>query len=162
MNRLIVAGGLAALIMGLGWYVQHEGYTAGQQAIQAAWDADKAQAQAAAMDRHQQQTKVITKTVTKFVEQAAAERIVYRDIIKEVETYVPTSLAVLPGSFRVYHDAAATGERLPDTSDSARINAFTVSPQQVAITVAENYAACHYDQQRLEALQEIVRTIKQD
>lgn len=99
---------------------------------------------------------MITKTVTKFVERAAQERVVYRDIIKEVPSYVPSDLPMLPGSFRVLHDAAATGSPLPEAGDSGGVDGAAVTPQDLAGTISNNYASCRTDQRRLEALQAII------
>jgi hypothetical protein len=64
---------------------------------------------------------------------------------------------VLSGSFRVLHDAAASGRALPDAGDSSRTDAATVTAQELAVTLVDNYAACREDQERLRALQEVVR-----
>jgi hypothetical protein len=63
---------------------------------------------------------------------------------------------MLPADFRVLHDAAATGSALPKADDPARIAAATVSPQDVAGTITDNYANCRADQERLRALQEVI------
>jgi hypothetical protein len=98
----------------------------------------------------------INQTATKFAEKAAKDRVVTQTIIREVEKYVPSTAPVLSGDFRVFHDAAAAGQEIDDTK---RANAAPVKAQTVAATVADNYSACLYDQQRLTALQDIVRTI---
>ncbi len=99
---------------------------------------------------------VITKVVTRVVQKAVEERVVYRDLIKEVEKHVPSTL---PADFRVYHDAAAAGVPVPEAGDSARADAAPVRPEDLAVTVAENYAGCRDDRRRFEALQELVREV---
>ena len=91
-----------------------------------------------------------------MVASAAKERVIYRDIIKEIPHYVPIDLPVLPGSFRVLHDAAARGSELPEDGDSSGIDAATVSAETLAETVVENYRACREDRARLEGLQAVV------
>lgn len=96
----------------------------------------------------------VSKAGTQFAEKAAKDRVITQVIIKEVDRYVPNSLPMLPGDFRLYHDAAAAGTQV---DDSRRADAAPVSPRTVAATVAENYANSRYDQSRLEALQQIVK-----
>jgi hypothetical protein len=110
----------------------------------------------------EEQQKVVTRYLTQYVERAAEERVVYRDIVKEVPVYVPSDLPVLPAGVRVLHDAAATGRALPETGDSSRADATPVTPQDLTRTVAENYASCREDQGRLEALQGIIKTFAAD
>lgn len=110
----------------------------------------------------EEQQKVVTRYLTQYVERAAEERVVYRDIVKEVPVYVSTDLPVLPAGMRVLHDAAATGRALPETGNSPSTDAAPVTPQDLARTVVENYASCREDQGRLEALQGIIRTFQAD
>lgn len=154
--KLVAVFILAAVVVGGLWKSHVSGIEVGRAQVEAEI-AKQEREVIAETDKKQQ---VITKTVTKLVEKAAQDRVVYRDIIKEVETYVPRDLAALPSDFRVFHDAAAEGRPLPSADDPARVNAFPVLPKTVATTLAENYAECRYDQQRLEALQEVVRTIQ--
>jgi hypothetical protein len=128
--------------------------------VHAVLDRQVAEAEQAVRIEEDRQKKVVTKIVTKFVEKAAQERVVYRDIIREVPKYVPSDLPMLPGGFRVLHDAAATGRALPEDGDSSRVDAAAVSPQDVAGTVTDNYASCRADQERLRALQEVIDGFK--
>lgn len=148
---------MAVLIFaGVEWKIYQAGKESGRQQVQQRWDAQVYAAERQAAEQAAVQQQVITKTVTQFVEKAAQERIVYRDIIKEVENVVPNTLPMLPGDFRVLHDAAAAGVALPEVGDPARADAAPVAPATVAATVAGNYAGCRYDQGRLEALQKII------
>lgn len=141
---------------GVEWKIYQAGKEIGMQQVQQRWDAQVYVSERQVAEQAAAQQQVITKTVTQFVEKAAQERIVYRDIIKEVEKYVPNTLPMLPGDFRVLHDAAAAGVELPEVGDPARADAAPVAPATVAVTIADNYAACRYDQGRLEALQKII------
>jgi hypothetical protein len=152
-----IASLVAALFFAaIGWKIYLKGRDAGRAEIQMKWDQQVQSVEKASRAMAEVQQKIITKTVTKFVEKAAQERIVYRDIIKEVENYVPITLSMLPSDFRLLHDAAATGSPLPEAGDTARTTATPVPPKDVAFTVADNYEACRYDQGRLEVLQKIV------
>lgn len=131
-------------------------YVAGGDKVRAEWQAEKLAAeQKAARDALRKQN-VIDAEAYRFAEKAQKDRVIVQTKIVEVEKYVPNSLPMLPGDFRLYHDAAAAGQEI---DDSRRADAAPVAPKTVAVTVAENYAACLYDQQRLEALQTIVRTL---
>lgn len=110
----------------------------------------------------EEQQKVVTRYLTQYVERAAEERVVYRDIVKEVPVYVSTDLPVLPASLRVLHDAAATGRALPETGDTPGADAAPVTAQDLARTVVENYASCRADQGRLEALQGMIKAFFAD
>lgn len=155
-----VAALIAALFLaGVEWKVYSMGKRSGIEQVQAKWEAQIRASEKQAAEQAAAQQKVITKTVTKFVEKAAQERIVYRDIIREVENYVPNTLPMLPGDFRVLHDAAAAGVTPPEAGDPVRADAAPVAPSVVAETLADNYAACRYDQERLGALQQIVESI---
>ena len=72
------------------------------------------------------------------------------EVIREVEKLVPVDSCELPGGWRVLHDASATG-RFPGAAE--RIDAAAVTAQDAARTVAENYATCRLDQERLTGLQ---------
>lgn len=110
----------------------------------------------------EEQQKVVTRYLTRYVERAAEERVVYRDILKEVPVYVSSDLPVLPAGFRVLHDAAATGRALPETGNPPSTDAAAVTPQDLARNLAENYARCREGQGRLEALQGVVKTFVVD
>ncbi len=148
---------LAVGVAGLEWKVWHSGKCAGMAEVQQKWDRQVAATEQAVREETAVHQQVITKTVTKFVEKAAQEKVVYRDIIREVPNYVPSDLPVLPGSFRVLHDAAATGSALPEGGGAGGVDAGAVSPENVAVILTENYSACRLDKERLRLLQEVVR-----
>ena len=150
---------LAILLAGAGWKLYLSGKKAGMAEVQQRWNRQVAEAEQAVRTEADRQQKVVTRTITKFVEKAAKDRVIYQDIIREVPKYVSSDLPLLPADFRVLHDAAATGSALPKAGDPARANAATVSPQDVADTVAENYSTCRIDSARLEALQRIIKSI---
>ena len=70
-----------------------------------------------------------------------------------MERYVPSDLAVLPGSFCVLHDAAAAGSALPDAADTGGADAAAVRAEDLADTLIVNYEECRRDRARLRALQ---------
>lgn len=151
ITSLLIAVLVAVGIYGGGYF---HGRADGGNAVQVKWDAEKQAAEAQAENNRLLRQAAVNQTSRQFAEQAAKDRVVTRTIIKEVEKYVPSTLTLLPGDFRVFHDAAAAGEEIDDTR---RADAAPVAPRTVAVTLAENYASSNYDKQRLEALQEIVR-----
>ena len=155
-SRLIVMGVVMALFIGAEWALYVKARNAGRHEIQALWDAQVRAAEQQVLEQKKRQQKAAAKIVTNVVANNAKERVIYRDIIKEIPHYVPTDLPLLPGSFRVLHDAAARGSELPEAGDSSGINAATVSVETLAETVVENYRACREDRARLEGLQGVV------
>ena len=163
LHAKIAAALMAVLFFaGVEWKIYQAGKASGMEQVQQRRDAQGYVAERQVAEQAAAQQQVITKTVTQFVERAAQERIVYRGIIKEVEKYVPNTLPMLPSDFRVLHDAAAAGVAPPEAGDPARVDAAPVAPVTVAATVADNYAACRYDQGRLEALQTIIKAGSSD
>jgi hypothetical protein len=71
-----------------------------------------------------------------------------------MEQNVSSTLPMLPGSFRVQHNAAATGK---EARDSSAADADPVAPRTVARTVAKNYHSARKDKERLGQRQAIVR-----
>lgn len=91
-----------------------------------------------------------SKGAARTKKQAATDQ----SLLAKVETNVPNTLPLLPGSFRVQHDADATGEEIVD---SRTADARPVAPKDVARTVSANYADARSDKERLRELQAIVR-----
>ena len=155
-SRFIFACVLVVLFVGAEWALYSKARNVGRHDVQALWDAQVKAAELQVLQEQKRQQKAATTIAMNVVTSAAKERVIYRDIIKEIPHYVPTDLPVLPGSFRVLHDAAARGSELPEDGDSSGINAATVSVETLAETVVENYRACREDRARLEGLQGVV------
>lgn len=132
--------------------VYESGYSAAQQeCAKANMEREKEAAKVA----ETKQDKIVI-AAAKHVQQAAESQRINQSNLAKVDQYAPTDFPPLPGSFRLFHDAAATGE---EVSDPTGVNASSVSLRAVAVTVAENYASCNYDKQRLIVLQHIVRIL---
>ena len=129
---------------------------AGEAIVQKKWDAEKSQAVMQAENIRLLNQAAIGKQADKFNTKQAVAKVVYQTITKEVTKYVPNTLPLLPGDFRLLHDAAAEGVAIDDTK---RANASPVAPATVAATIASNYANCNADQDKLETLQAIVKTV---
>lgn len=148
--RLVIAAVLAVLLAGSHW----KAYVMGKDVVRAEWSADKLAAEIQAENNRMLAQANVNKAGKAFAEKAAKSRVIVQTKIVEVEKYVPSTLPLLPGDFRLFHDAAAAGEEI---DDSRRIASAPVAPSHVARTVAENYASANYDKQRLEAIQQIIR-----
>jgi hypothetical protein len=73
-------------------------------------------------------------TITKIQKEKA-------DVIeKEIPVYIPSHNELLPGGFRLLHDAAAYSE-LPSQADLLLAEPVTIG--EVAATVNRNYETCH-------------------
>jgi hypothetical protein len=155
-SRFIFACLALVLFVGAEWALYVKARNAGRHDVQALWDAQVKAAELQVLQEEKRQRKAATTIATHVVASAAKERVIYRDIIKEIPHYVPTDLPVLPGSFRVLHDVAARGSELPEDRDSSGIDAATVSVETLAETVVKNYRACREDRARLEGLQGVV------
>ena len=141
-----------ALCVGIEIHGQHRGAAR----IQSLWDKDVAAAEAQAETLRILKQASIDKSATKYEVKQAKQQVIVKTIIKEVDRYVPSTLPMLPGSFRLYYDAAVAGK---DIDDSGLSNAAPVAPKDVGRNAAENYATCRDDQDRLSALQDIIRTL---
>jgi hypothetical protein len=93
-------------------------------------------------------------------------RVVYRNIIQGVSTYVPPEADArcsVPVGFVRLHDAAARGVDLPGVSDAAREPNDAASGLElstVAATVAGNYGIAAQNSEQLSALQDWIRAMQ--
>ncbi len=155
--RVSVVGCFCLLQCAVAWKAYVSGRASGKAEMQALWNEQSLSAERAVRAEEEKNKKIAQQTMSQLAEATAKERVIYRDIIKEVPTYVPSDLPVLPGSFRVLHDAAATGSELPEAGSAGGVDATAVPVIEIAATIAKNYAACRLDQIRLEALHKILR-----
>lgn len=88
-----------------------------------------------------------------------------RTIIKEVTRYEfiepPGNRCTLPGTWRLLHDAAATGQ--PPAAEAGPLatrSADQVTDAAALRTIADNYAACRNDAAKLEAWQRRYKAIE--
>lgn len=119
--------------------------------VQGLWDAaSMAQAQA---DREAEgkQAQATLITVTEYVDRVQTIRVKGDTIVQKVPVYIPSDSPLLPGGWRLLHDAAAAGE-LPPPPGS--VEAEAVDPRTAAETVFANYGACHVDHAGYQSLWE--------
>jgi hypothetical protein len=147
--KLAAAAVLLLALLAAGWKIHHFIDKGG-------YDRAKAEDVAAAEAMRVLQQEGIDNVSSTFAAKAAKDRVITQTIIKEVDRYVPNSLPMLPGDFRLQYNASVTG--IP-VDDSSRADALPVTPQDVARTDAENFASCRYDKERVEALQAVILKI---
>lgn len=98
--------------------------------------------------------KVNTTTVTVLTKRADSSKAISQrasNVQLEIEKRFPAlGVAVLPGAFRVLHDAAALDQvpAAPGGADEA-----PVTPKEAATTITSNYEVCHDNADRLQKLQ---------
>lgn len=157
VRALVVAAIAAAVFLAgrsSGVRAERQSWVAREQ-VRLAAEAEAKRAEALLWARNSERVAEITKTVTVEVERV---KVITNTIKERIEVYVPSDAPDLPAGWRVLHDAAARGEE-PDPTAAGGPDAATVSAQDAASTVAENYGACRADQARLMALQEYVRDV---
>lgn len=136
-----------------GLYEHHQGY----DEAEATYTAQYAIQIKALQDKQQ---TVITKTMVVY-----RDRIVHdketSDAIQEAIVHAPEVLPspMLVGGVRVLHDAAASGS-LPDDPERASGTADPVAVATLLATVAANYQTCRADQEKLLALQTILKGVQ--
>lgn len=139
---LIVAGSM--------WYGHHWG----SESKQAEWDKSVAKGQAEVDRLKAEAGKITTKVETVYVDRIKTIREKGKEIERIKTVFVPVDSPDLPGSIRVFHDAASQNA-IPDPASIA--NAAAVPLADLAGTVASNYTACHATEQQLLSLQDWVR-----
>jgi hypothetical protein len=148
--RLAAALVVLIALAGTHW----KAYDFGKTKIRAEWQAEKLEAESQAEVLRLTRQSSVNRSAKTFATNAAKARQTTQSNLAKVEEYAPSTHPHLPGTFRLWHDAAATGEALDGASGA---DAPSVPLKEAARTVAENYADARYDQQRLEALQQIVK-----
>lgn len=83
--------------------------------------------------------------------QAPKDRLITKEITRYVEITPDADRRVLPGTFRVRHDAAATGIPLDTAGPVDDAAAHPIEDAAVLDTLGENYRSCREDQRKLSA-----------
>lgn len=99
-----------------------------------------------------------TEQTSANADQAVKDRIITREVIRYVQVTPAAARCTLPGTWRVRHDAAATGQ--PGTpAELAADAAEPVGDDTALDTVAENYAACRHVIRQVEGWQAWCQTV---
>jgi hypothetical protein len=128
------------------------GYVQGAAHVTKQWNEAKAKQAAAVAKVETKQAEATVKVVTQYVDRVQVVRERGKTITQQVTKYVPLSAPALPYGFRLLHDAAASGVPLPDAA--ASLDGPSVSAQDVASTVSDNYASCRAEYEKLTSLQD--------
>jgi hypothetical protein len=99
------------------------------------------------------------KSTARETEQRAKDKIITKEVIRYVETTPAAQRVVLPGTWRVRHDAAATGQPAADQA-GADAAGEPVTDAAAIETVADNYESCRRDKGRLQDFQDRWRLIE--
>jgi hypothetical protein len=84
--------------------------------------------------------------------QATKDRVITREVIRYVQVTPAADRCVLPATWRVQHDAAASGEPAASTG-LASAAAGPVTDDTALVVVAENYTSCREYIRQLEGWQ---------
>lgn len=155
--KVLQAGALLLILGLIGWRLHEWGahkYEAGQADVQAKWDHQKTIDAAAASKLQAAANRVSTKIVTKYIDRVQVVREKSDVIVRQVPVYLPAGLPLLPGGFRLLHDAAAANEPIP-AGASADDEAPT-DPQTATAAVTGNYGTYHEVAAELTSLQDWV------
>lgn len=148
-------GAAVALFAGLAW-VDHRGFVRGEEKTNAAWEA-KYQANLAEIGRLKaRQAEVVEKVVTVYKDRVKVVKEKGDEIVREIPILVGMDSPLLAGSYRVLHDAAATGSMPSDPAGAAE-TADPVTAAALLTTTAENYTTCRSTAEQLTALQSILK-----
>ncbi len=105
------------------------------------------------------QAEIIIQEVTVYKDRVKVVKEKGNEIVREVEKLVPVDTCTLPGGVRVAHDSAARGE-LPADPAGAASAAAPVEATTLTETVAENYATCLAEFEKLTALQKLLTRLQ--
>lgn len=126
----------------------------GARIERAGWLAKEVKKEAKAEETRVAQQTVINEIDVESVAKKQKQAPINRIITEQVKVYVPTTLDLLPGGFRLQHDSAATGKTIDDSSATT---AAPVAPETVASTITENYESHRAIADDLEEMQQIAR-----
>jgi len=148
--KLAAAAVVLVALAGTHW----KAYDLGKTKIRAEWQAEKLQ-----LEQQAENNRLLAQSRINKIDRAGAARAkkqadVDQSTLAKGDQYAPSTLPLLPGSVRVFHDAAATGQKI---DDSRTASAVPVPASHLAITSARNYTIARRDQATLEELQAIVK-----
>ena len=142
--------GAVVFYVGSCWYWNSHG----KGVVQAEWDASVERGNVVVADLKRKQIQIVKVVETKYVDKVKVIHEKAKIITKEIPVYIAADTPDLPPAFRVFHDAAATGE----TFDASRIPDAASTPVRTATeTIVKNYETYQVIKARLEGLQEFYR-----
>jgi hypothetical protein len=145
--QIWVCAGLVVLIAGWGELRHYQG----KQEIKEEWKASIQRGKVIVEGLVANQGKITEKIVVKY---QTKYKVIYEKgdtIEKLIPQYIPTGTCMLPGGFRLLHDASATNT-LPEPASGT--TAQPVPVEDVARIINFNYTLCHAERTKLDALWE--------
>ncbi len=151
----LAAIGLSLTLYTHGRHVAQGEVAAAQRDIALAYAAEIVSQQATA-------DQLATALATQRAAQAPQDRIIKQEVIRYVTHTPPADRCLLPGPWRLLHDAAATGQPpAPQAGPLATRTADPIADTTALETIESNYAACRTDQAKLEGWQRRYRALEQ-
>lgn len=153
----VVAVVLVGLLLAGAWKIHAYGqdrYAAGQADTKAEWDASIERGKKEIDRLRAAANKVSTKVVTRYIDRVKVVREKSDAIVQQVPVYLPAGSGLLPGGFRLLHDAGSANQPVPSGTDP--FAAASVPAETAAATVLGNYGTYHQVAARLTALQDWV------
>ncbi len=126
------------------------GWHKGAESVRAEWETERRELAIKAAEVKAAQAEAGTRAVTRYVDRVRTVREPAETLIKEIPVHVPSDTCALPAGFRVLHDTAARGFHPPAAGAA---DATPVAAQDLASTIALNYADCQQNAEQLSALQ---------
>lgn len=155
--QIVGAVVLVGLLLAGAWKLHTYGqarYAAGQADTKAQWDASIERGKAEIERLRAEANKVSTKVVVRYVDRVKIVREKSDAIVQQVPVYLPAGSGLLPGGFRLLHDAGSANQPVPGGTDP--FAAAPVPIETAAATVLDNYGTYHQVAARLTALQDWV------
>lgn len=140
--------GAALIFFGWGEWRYHQGASK----VKSEWNASVERGKNIVKELKSRHGMVFYKVLVQHVEKVKVIKERGATVEKLIPVYLPSD-DLLPGGFRVLHDAAATNT-VPGTTEGA--DAQPVPIRQVASTVNKNYTTCHLAIQELYSLRQWV------
>jgi hypothetical protein len=142
--------GAVIFYIGSCWYWNSHG----KNTVKAEWEASIKRGNVVVADLKRKQIQIVKVVETKYVDKVKVIHEKAKIITKEIPVYIAADTPDLPPAFRVFHDAAATGE----TFDASRIPDAASTPVRTATeTITKNYETYQVIKARLDGLQEFYR-----
>lgn len=131
--QVFACAGLVAIITGWGELRHYQG----KQEIQKRWDDAVARGKPIVENLKANQGRVIIRTVVEYKDRIKVIREKGEIRTEYITKYIDGGTCMLPGSFRVFHDAAAT-DTIPRATGGTE--AYSVSAGDLARTLNRNYS----------------------
>jgi len=151
-----IAGAMIAfgLVVGVTYLGVHHLISVGEARAEAKYDQKILAMQQQITQLIQAQSEVSGK-IDKLARQKATAVRSHGHKLQEKVHEIPHSVPPIDGSYRVLHDAAASGSPLPDAASLP--DGASVPVADAAATVIDNYTGCRENTVKLEAFQQWVR-----